>query len=258
MFFKFSHFDTQKNFSVLKNIENSKYIYESETIFYKNKKKFSEGVKRIKHEDLLKIPLLVDTILSDKLIDYLINKFGKIYLICQFACAINGFNPTTHRDGQSMGYSKESFNACSKVFKVGHYFKFIENKPIISFGRFNSAPVNIFSNPILFKYINVFLEEKIKSKFLKTVEYNIGDALVFDQNTWHAAYRPKEYNGLNIGINKCMVDYEFSTDYDSAMKLLRAQTYSRPKNNSIEMLPEPTRSRLIQKSRIENRFKMIF
>jgi hypothetical protein len=259
MYFKFNHFSLDQNKICQNEIEKNPHIYNSTTEYNLGEKKILKPVRRLKHEHLIKSEQLIDTILSDKLIDYLLVKFEKIYLIPVFFAAFDGFNPTPHRDGQNMKYSKQSLLDCSKIFKVAHYLKFIESEPVIYFQKFSSAPIKLFSNPFLFKYSNYFIENCIKKNFMKKIDYNYGDALIFDQNIWHSAHVPNNAN-LTEKINKILVDYEFSTCLDSLKRHIDANHHNRPPSEkiSLNMFCKGTKLRLLKKMNSNKNFNVFF
>jgi hypothetical protein len=227
------------------------------------KQKYKGNIREFKngdidHTSLVKFENTMEAILSKNIIDFIISKFGQMYLINKFEATVNGFNPGTHKDGQGMGYSKQSLLDQENIFKVVHYFKLEENEPVMRFGVFNSNAFKKFSNEFLFKTTNFILDKCIKSKFLKPIFVKNNEALIFSSNVWHKPTVPKKIALYDQNrINKIYVAYEFATNEQSARNFIRKV----PKNFGIktslnDFLPN-LQSRLENEIRDNKNFKII-
>jgi hypothetical protein len=167
---------------------------------------------RMKHNKVSKINELIESIISEKVINFLKSKFKKIFLMNFFEITANGYSHRLHRDGQSLGFTKKALEHSEKIIKIIFYFNNYESK-IIKIGIFPSEPVKIFNEEKKFVKINYFLENYLKKFFLKDSGYKNGDALLFDNNTWHTAPTTKEILKLdNTKINKIITSYEVVVD----------------------------------------------
>ena len=129
-----------------------------------------------------------------------------------FELTANGYSHRLHRDGQSLGFNKKALEFSEKIFKVVFYFNNYESK-IIKIGIFPSKPIKIFTDEKKFLKLNYYLENYIKKYFLKDSGYKVGDALIFDSNTWHSASPSKKVMNLDhTKFNKIISSYEIVVD----------------------------------------------
>ena len=252
MYFTIKNFNKYKINRAFREVIHNKALYIKSTSASLKLKKTID-VFRMDHKKIVKLKNLTDYILSDKILDNLQNKFGKIYLINNLSVTINGYNPDTHRDGQGMGFSKIALEDSEKTFKVVHYLNFETKEPIMYFGRFDSRPFKFFKNPFLYKIINYFIENYIKKFFLIPIYYKDGQALVFDNNTWHSPNVPfKKID--NNKINKIYIAYEFSTQKKSALNFMKFYYPEKKNKTSINDFDYVIKKRLlkrIKKNKIE-------
>jgi hypothetical protein len=245
MYFKINNFNKYKIHHALCEVLNNKALYiKSTSRSLKFQKKID--VFRMDHKKIVKLKNLTDYILSDKILDNLKSKFGKIYLINNLNLTINGYNPDTHRDGQGVGFSKVGLEDSEKTFKVVHYLRFEKKEPIMFFGRFDSRPFKFFKSPFLYKIINYFIENYIKKNFLIPIFYKDGQALVFDNNTWHSPNVPFKKKDDNK-ISKIYVAYEFSTQKKSALRFMKFYYPPKKYKTSINDFNYITKKRLLKR-----------
>ena len=209
-------FNENHHFNARNTILNKKHILEEKKNFDSNGKE--QIVYKISHNDFVKLKNIIDIILSEKLIIFLKKKFKKIFLVNLFFTTVNGFSVIKHRDG--MGYEREwkqkSYIDGQKIFKVIHYFN-DENYRILNVSKLSSKPFNFFKNPRLSFLINNFYNYKFKQNyFMKDSGYEIGDALILDNNTWHGTSPNIKPNKKNINnnkdIKKIFVSYDVVVD----------------------------------------------
>ena len=191
-------------------------IIEKQNNFEKKKhlgENFVENIVfRMKHRDVCKINKLIQHIVSEKIVNFLKQRFSKLYLINFFELTANGYSHRLHRDGQSLGFNKKGLEFSEKIFKVVFYFNNYESK-IIKIGIFPSKPLKFFNEEKKFIKINYYLEHYFKKHFLKDSGYQNGDALIFDSNTWHKAKPTKEVMNLDPSqLNKIIASYELVVD----------------------------------------------
>ena len=167
-------------------------------------------VKRMEHENIAHLKKTVKKIYNKKLFEYLYKIFGKFYLMNRIEMTINGFNPTTHRDGQSHGFNKDGLIKSKKIFKVILYANESYKEHIIKIGALNSDPIEFIKSEKYFKKLNYYIENYVKKKLLKKVFLSAGDFLIFDSNAWHSA----NFNfDKNLSQNqKIYIAFEFCTD----------------------------------------------
>ena len=245
MYFKINNFNKYKIHKAVCEVLNKRALYTKST---SESLKFHKKIDlfRMDHKKIVKLKKLTDYILSDRVLDELNKKFGKIYLINNLNLTINGYNPDTHRDGQGVGFSKVGLEDSEKVFKVVHYLKFEKKEPIMFFGYFDSRPFKFFKNPFLYKIINYFIENYIKKKFLVPIFYKDGQTLVFDNNTWHSPNVPFKKENKNK-ISKIYVAYEFSIQKNSGLRFMKFYHPPGKYKTSINDFDYVTQKRLLKK-----------
>lgn len=208
--------------------QHGKYLFQDLTY---NQVMSSEAVKKI--------------LFSEKLIKEIKNEVGNFYLINYVHGKINSFGSKSHRDGQSFGYNENALYKSSKIIKVLFYLNLdYEKIPKgygidVNFFDFNIA--SIFPYKRLSLKLNFYYEYYFRSRFMKTLNINMGDVILMDNNCWHRGsfnkLRPKNKNDYKP--KKILLDYEIVTDKEIAndyAKYCRSYFVEKNEKNDLKKL----------------------
>jgi hypothetical protein len=176
-------------------------------------------VKRIDHHNIVKLKVLTSKLFNEILLNKIYEIFGKFYLLNRTELTINGFSPETHRDGQGMGWNRQSIKDSEHTFRVILYANLSYEEHQIKFGYFNSKPIDFFKADFLYKSINYIVADKIKKLFLKKSPSEVGDFLVFDFNTWHSAN--SNFNETLGDFQKIYMSFDFATSIEVAERVAK-------------------------------------
>ena len=178
--------------------------------------------KRLKHNQLMQSEKIKNVLFHEPLIKKIKEEVGEFCFINDVRGLLNSYGSKLHRDGQSFGFNPDGIKKSSKVIKILIYF----NNNSEDMYKNNSLDINLidlklknfFINKKIYMKLNFFYEYYLRSRIMKTLQLDLGDVVLMDNNTWHRATfnqsRPKNKN--NLEIKKILLDYEIVTDKEYA------------------------------------------
>jgi|TARA_B110000971_G_C20004468_1_gene498413 hypothetical protein len=180
--------------------------------------------QRLHYNQIMSSNSIKNLLFHEPLIKKIKKSIGSFYLINYISGKINSFGSSTHRDGQSFGFSYEGVKKSSKIIKVLFYF----NKHSLNIPKGYGLDINlidlnlknIFLYKKLFMKINFYYEYYLRSRIMQTLKISAGDVVLMDNNTWHRGslnkFRPT--NKENFKVEKILLDYEIITDKNLAFE----------------------------------------
>lgn len=180
--------------------------------------------QRLSYNQIMSCESIKKVLFSEDVINKIKENIGDFYLINYVHGIINSFSSKAHRDGQSFGFSTKALKKSSKIIKVLFYFN-LGNKTIqkgygldVNYFDFNIG--NIFLHEKISLKINYYFNYYLRSRLMKTLNFNMGDVILMDNNCWHRAsvnkFRPT--NAQDYKIKKILLDYEIVTDKEIAIE----------------------------------------
>ena len=174
--------------------------------------------KRLYHNQLMQSEKIKDVLFHEHLIKKIKDEIGEFCFINDVRGLLNSYGSKLHRDGQSFGFSSEGLKKSSKVIKILIYFykneTDIPKDNSLDINLINLKLKNFFLNKKIYMKMNFFYEFYLRARIMKTLQLNLGDVVLMDNNTWHrATYNPmRPKNKDNFEIKKILLDYEIVTD----------------------------------------------
>ena len=174
-------------------------------------------IKRIFNDELLSSQMIKEIFFYEPLIKKIKNEIGPFTILNYFSGMINSFGTSTHRDGQSYGFSYESKNKSKKIFKVMFYFDVTDKKTskCLDVNFFDLELKNFFLNKKIYMKINSFYENYLRKNLMKPLKINLGDVIIMDNNTWHRASFIENRENLinsNFECKKILLNFEIIND----------------------------------------------
>ena len=127
-------------YKIIKNIIPEEKMIECQNYILDHSKNYrieegsdSKGkyqIKRIFNDELLRSQIIKEIFFYEPLLKKIKNEIGPFTILNYFSGMINSFGTSTHRDGQSYGFTYESKSKSKKIFKVMFYFDLSSKKPL--------------------------------------------------------------------------------------------------------------------------------